>query len=295
MLPKELYSKIQRLHFRTRFLANDLFAGQYVSAFKGKGMEFVEVREYRPGDDVRDIDWNVTARFGHPFVKVFHEERQLTVMLVLDLSASHLFGTRVRFKRELAAEAAGLLAFLAIRTNDKVGAILFSSKVDRFIAPRKGAGHVWRLIKEVYSHEAGPGVTDMGGALDHLNKVVPRHAIVFLISDFLVDRPMQSLRIPLSLAARRHDVTALRVQDPAERSLPRVGLAWIRDPETGQVLAVNTSDRRIRQAWEARAVSVDRELRELCNRAGVGMVDLFTHRSVVEPLTAFFRRRETRR
>ena len=174
MLPEELLKKIQRFHFRTKRQANDLFAGQYESAFKGRGIEFAEVREYEIGDDIRTIDWNVSARFGHPFVKVFNEERELTVMLLLDLSGSHLFGTKVKFKRELMAEVAGMLAFLAIRTNDKVGGILFSSRVERYIPPKKGASHVWRLIKEIFAYEPQDLSTNVGAVLNYLNRVVKR-------------------------------------------------------------------------------------------------------------------------
>ena len=166
MLQEEILKKIQKFHFTTRRMANDMFAGQYESAFKGRGMEFAEVREYQVGDDIRTIDWNVSARFGHPYVKVFHEERELTVMLVLDLSGSHRFGTRKKFKRELLAEVAGMLAFLAIRTNDKVGAILFSSKVEKYIPPKKGASHVWRLIKEVFTYQPEDLSTDLDGVFD---------------------------------------------------------------------------------------------------------------------------------
>jgi uncharacterized protein (DUF58 family) len=182
MLPEELLKKIQRFHFRTKRQANDLFAGQYESAFKGRGIEFAEVREYEIGDDIRTIDWNVSARFGRPFVKVFNEERELTVMLLLDLSGSHLFGTKVKFKRELLAEVAGMLAFLAIRTNDKVGGILFSSRVERYIPPKKGTAHVWRLIKEIFTYEPRDLSTNVQAVLTFLNRVVKRQAIVFLIS-----------------------------------------------------------------------------------------------------------------
>lgn len=295
MLPKELYAKIQKFHFRTRFLANDLFAGQYISAFKGKGMEFAEVREYTPGDDVRNIDWNVTARLGHPYIKVFSEERELTVLLLVDLSASNLFGTRNRFKRELAAEIAGLLAFVAVRTNDKVGAIMFSGQVDKFIAPKKGAGHVWGLIKEIFSHEIQPGVTDLSAPLDYLNRLVRRHAIVFLISDFLLPEINDKTRVAVSLAARKHDLTAIRIQDPAERILPDVGLAWLKDPETGQVIAVDTSNKTLRKNWDLDVEKRDAELKNLFARSGVEMVELSTDRPVLKPLTAFFRKRETRR
>ncbi len=291
MLPKELYKRIQKLHFRTRFLANDLFAGQYVSAFKGRGMEFAEVREYQPGDDVRDIDWNVSAKFGRPFIKVFHEERELTVVLLLDLSASNLFGTRKRFKREVIAEAAGLISFLAIRTNDRVGAILFSDKVDKYIPPQKGPSHVWRLIKEVFSFEPPSKLTDIGAALDYLNKVVKRHAIAFLISDFMVRNPEEGLARPLMFASKKHDLTALKVRDPAETTLPRVGFVRMKDPETGDVVMVNTNDTIIRGRWHEMMEETDSAILKVLNKSQVPLVELSTTGSVVEPLTAFFHRR----
>jgi uncharacterized protein (DUF58 family) len=291
MLPKELYTKIQRLHFRTKYLANDIFAGQYLSAFKGRGMEFSEVREYQPGDDVRDIDWNVSARFGRPFVKIFHEERELTVILLLDLSASNRFGTRKRFKREVIAEVAGLLSFLAIRTNDKVGAILFSKEVDKFIPPQKGAGHVWRLIKEIFSFNPPSKTTDIGAALDYLNRVIKRRAIVFLISDFMVRISEKDLIRSLMLTSKKHDLTALKVRDPAEKSLPKVGYVRMKDPESGVVAMVNTNDGIVRKKWEVMIEEVDSAILKLLNKSQVPLVEFSTDGSVVEPLTAFFHQR----
>jgi len=290
MLPAELLKKIQRFHFKTRRMANDLFAGQYVSAFKGQGIEFAEVREYQPGDDVRAIDWNVSARFGHPFVKIFHEERELTVMLLLDLSGSHLFGTRKKFKRELLAEVAGMLAFLAIRTNDKVGAILFSSGVEKFIPPKKGASHVWRLIKEIFTYEPRDLNTNVDEVLTYLNKVAKRYAIVFLISDCMDTGFDRSLR----LTARKHDLTIIRVSDPAEEELPEVGMMTVRDPETGQVALINTGSKMLRQRWKTEQRSQRAYLNDLAGRSGVDLVDLYTDGPVVEPLTRLFDRRRRR-
>ncbi len=290
MLPEDVLKKIQHFHFRTKRLANDVFTGQYVSAFKGRGMEFSEVRAYQPGDDIRDIDWNVSARFGHPFVKVFHEERELTVMLLLDLSGSHLFGTRGRFKRELLAEVAGMLAFLAIRTNDKVGAILFSSGVEKFIPPKKGASHVWRLIKEIFTYEPRDLSTSIDSVLVYLNRVLKRHAIVFLISDCMDTGFHRSLQ----LTARKHDLTVLRVRDPAEIDLPEVGYVRLRDPETGKVALINTGSRRVREGWRIYQQKMDDALRELLKRAGVDLVDLTTNGPVTEPLTRLFTARRKR-
>jgi len=290
MLSQELLKKIQRFHFKTAHLASDLFAGQYESAFKGRGMEFAEVREYQPGDDIRTIDWNVSARFGHPFVKVFHEERELTVMLLLDLSGSHLFGTKNRFKRELLAEVAGMLAFLAIRTNDKVGAILFSSGVEKYIPPKKGASHVWRLIKEIFTYEPRDLTTNVDAVLTYLNRVAKRHTIVFLISDCMDTGFDKAVK----LTAKKHDLTVIRISDPAEQELPDVGLITLRDPETEEVAVVNTKSRALRKRWHAHQTEQAAYVSHLLNRAGVDLVDLSTGGPVVEPLTRLFDRRRRR-
>lgn len=290
MLTEDVFKKIQRFHFRTSRLANDLFAGQYESAFKGQGMEFAEVREYQPGDDIRAIDWNVSARFGRPYVKVFHEERELTVLLLLDLSGSHLFGTRRKFKRELLAETAGMLAFLAIRTNDKVGALLFSSRVEKFIPPKKGAAHVWRLIKEIFTYEPQEPTTNLEAALSYLNRVVKRHAIVFLISDCW-DAGFER---PLRLTARKHDLTVIRITDPAEETLPDVGRIHLRDPETGETVLINTGNRTLRRRWEAARRERLAVLRSLFQRTGVDEVVLSTDGPVVEPLARLFDMRRLR-
>lgn len=290
MLPEELFKKIQGFHFSTRRQANELFAGQYESAFKGRGMEFAEVREYQPGDDIRTIDWNVSARFGHPFVKVFHEERELTVMLLLDLSGSTLFGTQSKFKRELLAEIAGMLAFLAIRTNDKVGAILFSSQVEKYIPPKKGASHVWRLIKEVFTYTPKDLNTNIDAVLTYLNRVVKRHAIVFFISDCMDSGFEKSLK----LAAKKHDLTVIRISDPAEKALPELGLMAVRDPETGQVAVIDTRSNSLKEKWRVHLQHHEDYLTDLFKKAGVDRVEIDTAGSVVEPLTRLFDRRRRR-
>lgn len=290
MLPDELLKKIQTFHFKTRRLASDLFAGQYESAFKGRGMEFAEVREYQPGDDIRTIDWNVSARFGHPFVKLFHEERELTVILLLDLSGSHLFGTKKRFKRELLAEVAGMLAFLAIRTNDKVGAVLFSSGVEKYIPPKKGASHVWRLIKEIFTFEPQDLNTNVDEALIYLNRVVRRHAIVFLISDCMDTGFERSLR----LTAKKHDLTIIRVSDPGEEALPDVGLMTLRDPESGKLTLINTRSRQFMERWRAERSEHKAYFSDLLRRVGIDLVELSTGGPVVEPLTRLFDQRRRR-
>ncbi len=290
MLSEELLKKIQGFHFRTRYLANDLFAGQYESAFRGQGIEFAEVREYQPGDDIRSIDWNVSARFCHPFVKVFHEERELTVMLLLDLSGSHLFGTRSKFKRELLAEVAGMLAFLAIRTNDKVGAILFSSQVEKYIPPKKGAAHVWRLIKEIFTYEPQQLTTNIDAVFSYLNRVVKRQAIVFLISDCMDTGFDRSIR----LTAKKHDLTVIRICDPAEMELPDIGLITMQDPETGQVSQINTRSKSLREKWRNHYRQHQSQINELFRKAGIDVEDVYTNRSAVDPLTRLFERRRRR-
>jgi len=284
MIPEELLRKIQRFHFKSKRQANELFAGQYESAFKGRGVEFAEVREYQVGDDIRTIDWNVSARFGLPFVKVYHEERELTVILLLDLSGSHLFGTRVKFKRELLAEVTGVLAFLAIRTNDKVGAILFSSRVEKYIPPRKGASHVWRLIKEIFTYEPDNMSTDIASALSYLNRVVQRRAVVFLISDCVDLGFEQALR----LSAKKHDLTVIRISDPAEEELPNLGLIITRDPENGQVAVINTGSKGLRNSWRSYRRDLGAYLSDLSRKTGIDLVEISTAGSVVEPLTRLF-------
>ena len=290
MLPEELLQKIQKFHFKTRRLANDIYAGQYESAFRGQGIEFMEVREYQPGDDVRTIDWNVSARLGHPFVKVYHEERELTVILVLDLSGSHLFGTRNRFKRELLAEVAGMLAFLAIRTNDKVGAILFSSQVEKYIPAKKGASHVWRLIKEIFTYEPRNLTTNIDAVLTYLNKVVKRHAIVFLISDCMDLGFERSLR----LTAKKHDLSVIRISDPSEEQLPDVGFVTFRDTETGEIILINTGSKRLREKWRNERKAQTAYLYDLLKGIGVDLVELSTDGPVVEPLMRLFDQRRKR-
>ena len=291
MLSDEQLQKIQRFHFRTRKMASDIFAGQYESAFRGQGLEFAEVREYMDGDDVRSIDWNVSARFGRPYVKVFHEERELTVMLLLDLSGSHLFGTKQKFKREVLAEVAGMLAFLAIRTNDKVGAVLFSSKVEKYIPPKKGSSHVWTMIKEIFTYEPENLGTHIKAALDFLNRVVKRHAIVFLISDCLDD----GFELPLGISARKHDLTVIRLCDPAEEELPDVGLTYVRDPETEQTLLMNFRNKRLRENLRTHLFEQHARLIDLLHRAGVELVEVKTDQPVSEPLIRLFDKRRTRR
>ncbi|MCP4654786.1 MAG: DUF58 domain-containing protein, partial [bacterium] len=238
-LPPELFQKIKTIQIRTQRVVNDVFAGEYESAFKGRGMEFEEVREYGPGDDIRHIDWNVTARMGSPYVKVHREERELTVMLVVDVSSSGAFGTAAKLKNEVAAELAALLAYTAIKSNDRVGLIIFSDRIERYIPPKKGSSHVWRVIREILTFRPRRRSTDLEGALDYLSKVVRRRAVVFVISDFLDEGFSERLRI----AGKRHDVTAISVCDRREIELPPIGILELEDAETGETVLIDTYDR----------------------------------------------------
>ncbi len=290
MVPREILKKVRRIEITTRGLVNEVFSGEYHSVFKGRGMTFSEVREYQYGDDIRSIDWNVTARTGTPFVKIFEEERELTVVLVVDVSASGDFGTRERFKRDLAAELSAVLAFSAIKNNDKIGLILFSDRVEKFVPPRKGRRHVLRVLRELLYHKPEGKGTDIRGALEYLSRVVPKRAVVFLVSDFLG----QDFLRPLSVAGKRHDLIAIRMKDLRDEEIPEMGLVEFEDPETGQRLVVNTSDPDFRNAFAEKArqrmSSLDRDFL----RSKVDVIDIQTGQPYVEPLMRFFHRRMKR-
>jgi uncharacterized protein (DUF58 family) len=290
-VPADILRQVRLLELRTRGLVNSLFSGEYRSVFKGQGMEFSEVREYQPGDEVRSIDWNVTARMMRPYVKRYIEERELTVMLAVDLSGSGRFGTRRRFKSELASELSAVLAMSAIRNNDRVGTLLFTDEVEHVVPPRKGRKHALRLIRDLLVfHPKGRG-TDIAGATDYMNKMLPNKTIIFLVSDLIAP----NIERPLKLLAQRHDVVAVTVEDPSEMELPDVGLARLVDPETGETIDVDTSDPRVREAY-ARNVSEEREQRQhLLRRLAIDEVPVRTDGSIVEPLFRFFRQRETRK
>lgn len=288
--PREILRKIRRLELRTRRLVESSFAGQYQSVFKGRGMNFEEVRPYSPGDEIRAIDWNVTARTGEPYIKKFTEEREMTVMIVLDVSASGDFGSVEQSKRELAAEVAAILAFSAIHNNDKVGLLLFSNRVELFIPPKKGRLHILRLIREMLFFQPEGRGTDLGGALEYLNKVVTRRAVLFLISDFLTD----DFSRPLTVTARRHDVVAVTIVDPAEEALPDVGVILLEDPETGEQVEVDTSRRSLLSDYAALAARRAKELGSLFGARGVDTVALRTDRDYLPVLRNFFDRRGRR-
>ena len=292
MLTPELIKKIRRIEIRTRRLVNDSFAGEYHAIFKGRGMEFDEVRPYQPGDEVRTIDWNVTARTGDLFVKRYVEERELTVMLLVDASASGQFGTVNRFKREIAAELAAVLAFSAISNNDKVGLLVFSERVELYISPRKGRRHVLRLIRDLLAFEPQGQGTDLRLALNTINRVLKRRSIVFLISDFLV--PPESFRSVLQVSNRRHDVIAVSLSDPREREWPRAGLVALEDAETGQMQWVDTSSRQWRESFSERVDELHQARERVFRKAQVDRINISTDAEYVTPLTVFFERRARR-
>ena len=290
-VPPDVLRQVKLLELRTRGLVNAVFTGEYHSVFKGQGMEFSEVREYQPGDEVRSIDWNVTARMRHPFVKRYIEERELTVMMAVDQSGSERFGTTTRFKSELATELAAVLAMSAIRNNDRVGALLFSDHVERVVKPGKGRRHVLRLIRDLLVHEPTGRGTDIAGAADYLGRMLNHRAIVFLVSDFVAP----DLERPLKVLAQHHDLVAISIEDPRELELPDLGIARFTDPETGVTLDVNTSNPAVRTAF-ARTVAAEQETRtQLFRRLAIDEIAVRTDRSYVEPLLRFFRAREVRR
>ncbi len=291
MISKELARKIRYIEIYTNKAVNDVLAGEYHSVFKGRGMEFDEVREYSPGDEIRTIDWNVTARMGHPYVKRFVEERELTVLFLVDLSASGAFGSTGKLKSELAAEVCALLAFSAIKNNDKVGLIVFTDAIELYIPPKKGASHVLRLIREVLSFRPRRTGTDIVVALDFLGRVIHRRAVVFLMSDFLARGFEKRLRI----AARRHDLIAVPVSDPREMELPGAGLMELEDAETGEIVLVDTSDPNFRRRYAAQAREREARLRELFHSVGIDSIPVRNGKDPVRDLVVFFRRRERRR
>ena len=315
MIPREILKKIRQIEIRTNRLVSETLAGQYHSVFKGQGMNFDEVREYQPGDDVRAIDWNVTARMNHPFVKKFVEERELTLMLVVDVSGSGLFGSHAQSKRELAAEIASVLAFSAIRNNDKVGLILFTDEVEKFIPPRKGRRHVLRVIREVLFFEPRHRGTDLNGALEFLLRVTPHRSIAVVISDFIGSpsvpvgkgrrkvRPQMLLLESLAQASftmlrqvnRRHDLVAVQIADRYELELPALGRLVLNDAETGEVVEINTGDERKRAAFAERQTRAQADLARLFRSAGIDAIRLRTDQSYAAELGRFFETREKRR
>ncbi|MDZ7266380.1 MAG: DUF58 domain-containing protein [candidate division KSB1 bacterium] len=290
MIPKEILKKVRRLEITTRALVNDVFSGEYHSVFKGRGMAFAEVREYTYGDDIRNIDWNVTARAGHPYVKVFDEERELTVMLLVDVSSSGNFGTYAQMKGDIAAEICALLAFSAIKNNDKVGLIIFTDRIEKFVPPKKGRSHVLRVLREILYHRPAGTGTNLATALEYLNRVIRRKAVVFLVSDFLSEGYEKALRV----ASRRHDLVAIPITDPRETEIPNIGLVELEDAETGEIFLLDTRQEANRKTFAQEAARRGL-LREKTLRATrVDPVEVRTDQPYIEPLVRFFRMRAKR-
>ncbi|MBI4860228.1 MAG: DUF58 domain-containing protein [Candidatus Riflebacteria bacterium] len=287
MIPQEILKKVRQLEITTRDLVNSVFCGEYHSVFKGKGMEFSEVREYQYGDDIRQIDWNVTARMRSPFVKVFSEEREQILMLVVDASGSGEFGSGEQMKGEIAVEIAALLAFSAIKNNDRVGLLIFTDRIEKFVPPKKGKAHVLRVLRELlYFKPEGRG-TDLGLALEYLTRVIRRRSVVLLVSDFL-DSGFEK---PLKVVNSKHDVIALTIRDPCELAIPPVGLVQLEDAETGERILVDTSSREFQQEYRQLTQGRHQRVTKFLDRLDVDHVDIDTSRGYVRPLVQFFRRR----
>ena len=286
----ELLKKVRKIEIKTRGLSSQVFSGEYHSAFKGRGMAFSEVREYQPGDDIRAIDWNVTARFNHPFIKVFEEERELNVMLLVDVSASENFGTQKQMKQEMITELCAVLAFSAIQNNDKTGVIFFSDKIEKFIPPKKGKSHILRIIRELLTFEPKSNGTDIASALRYMTSVIKKKSIVFLISDFMDKGFSDALKI----ANRKHDVVALRIFDVREREMPDIGLVKMRDSETGILKWIDTSSRRVRKKYMSGYLEFESALRDIFTKCGVDTATINTSENYTRPLMNLFRKRDHR-
>ena len=287
---KELFKKIRRIEIRTKRLVNDLFSGEYHSTFKGQGMDFEEVRQYEPGDDIRLIDWNVTARTGYPHVKKFREERELSVIFLVDASSSGTFGTKERFKADAAAELCAVLAFSAIKNNDKVGMIIFTDKIEKFVPPKKGKAHVLRLIREILYFKPEGTQTDISGALEYFNRVIKKKSVVFLVSDFLSEDYLK----PLQIANNKHDVIAIKISDPREIKFENVGLIELEDAETGETLLIDTSSSGFREDFARQAEADSFGLKRSLKLINMDFIQIITNQSYIVPLINFFKLRGKR-
>ena len=290
MIPKQILKKVKQVEIRTRGLVNDLFGGEYHSVFKGRGMAFSEVREYQPGDDIRLIDWNVTARNGSPFIKIFEEERELTVYLLVDISKSGEFGSQNQLKQEFGAEIASVLGFSAIKNNDKVGLILFSNDIEKYVVPKKGKSHVLRVIRELLYNEPKGNKTSIKNVLDYLLKVAKRRSVVFLISDFIDDDYWSSLKI----VNRKHDLIGIRLFDPAEKLLPDLGVIKVRDPESGSSFWIDTSNRAEMEKLKTQINSDLDAFNKQAKKIGFDIISVSTNGDFVDPLISLFRKRDKR-
>ncbi|HEV7232421.1 MAG TPA: DUF58 domain-containing protein [Bacteroidia bacterium] len=288
----ELLKKVRKIEIKTLGMSNQIFSGGYHSAFKGRGMAFSEVREYQPGDDIRTIDWNVTARFNSPYVKVFEEEREMTVMLLADVSASGVFGTQKQVRQDLITELCAVLAFSAIQNNDKIGIIFFSDKIEKYIPPKKGRSHILHIIRDLIEFKPEHKQTNIEQALRYFSNVVRKKSIAFLLSDFIDPRISGTARNgfsdALKIAKRRHDLIALQISDPREHTLPDIGLVKLMDAESGALRWVDTSDKKTRTAYAASALQRDAELKTVFHKCGVGFAKISTHESYIQPLMNLF-------
>lgn len=294
METKELLKKVRKIEIKTKGLSSQIFSGEYHSAFKGRGMAFSEVRDYQVGDEIRTIDWNVTARFNSPFVKVYEEERELTVMLLVDVSASEMFGTRNQLKRETITELCAVLAFSAVSNHDRIGLLMFSDGIEKFIPPKKGKSHILLIIRELINHQPKSGKTDIAQALKYFTKMVKKRSIAFVLSDFIDGENAEgqlNFSDALKIASRKHDVVALKVIDKAEQKLPNIGIAQFRDPETGDVCWVNTSSSKVREDYASQAVSRGKKLTELFRRSKTDFAEIFTDEGYIKPLMNLFKKR----
>jgi uncharacterized protein (DUF58 family) len=284
----ELLKKVRKIEIKTRGLSSQIFSGEYHSAFKGRGMAFSEVREYMPGDDVRTIDWNVTARFNTPYVKVFEEERELSVVMLVDVSASGLFGTQKQFKQDLITELCAVVAFSASQNNDKIGVIFFSDKIEKFIPPKKGKSHILRIIRELIEFKPDNKQTNIEVALKYMTNVIKKRSVVFLISDFQTELPYSDA---LKIANKKHDVVALRIIDKAELEIPNIGLVKLKDNESGNIMWVDTSSKIFRTQFKANQLRFDATIKDVFNRSGIDATSIYTHESYIKPLMNLFKNR----
>ena len=291
MSTSSLLKKVRKIEIKTRGLSNHIFAGEYNTAFKGKGMAFSEVREYQSGDDVRSIDWNVTARYNSPYIKVFEEEREMTVMLLVDVSGSGNFGTKQQFKREIATELSAVLAFSAIKNNDKVGVIFFSDIIEEFIPPKKGKSHILRIIRQILSFKPQNKKTNISQAIEYFNNVMKKRCICFILSDYI----SSSFEKPLRVASKKHDIVALKVSDKREKTIPNIGIVPFKDSETEKVILLDTSSKLVRETFQKKQKEKQSEIEKLFPRCGVDLININTGEDYVKPLINFFKNRDRRR
>ncbi len=291
METQELLKKVRKIEIKTRGLSSHIFSGEYHSAFKGRGMAFSEVREYMAGDDIRAIDWNVTARFGHPFIKVFEEERELTVMLLVDVSGSGEFGTKQQFKKDLMTELCAVLSFSAIQNNDKIGLIFFSDKIEKFIPPKKGKSHILRIIRELIEFQPTSSKTNISEALRYVSNIIKKRSICFVMSDFLDEGFEDSMR----LANKKHDIVALQIYDMSETDLPNAGLIKFRDAETGEIMLIDSADKEVRKVFRQNWLRHERKIQDAFARCGVDKAKIKTDESYITPLMMLFKRRGSKK